>query len=316
VSRHNHEWWRDDTFVHLGQIDRGAVRDLSGGLLDEAVDVRVNRLAVEHDAILIAGPVLPHEVVGFSGGTKYLFPGLSGAEMIDASHWLGALVGIGEIIGAPGSTPVRALIDRAAALVPARQLCLALVADGGGTHGAFLGPPVAAQAAAAELSARVHVIHLPRPFRRVLAVAPTRYEDLWTAAKGIYKLAPVTADGGEIVLLAPHVKEFSTTHGQHIRRVGYHCRDYLLAHLDRLGDVPRGVLAHSSNVRGEGRYDSSSGEHCRIGVTLATAIPAEACRAVNLGHRDPAGINAADWATDPHTLVVPHAGERLYRLAP
>jgi nickel-dependent lactate racemase len=316
ARRLNHEWWRPDTFYELGALDRDWVGAVSGGLLDEAIPVRINRLAVEHDTVLIAGPVFPHEVVGFSGGTKYLFPGIGGPELIDASHWLGALIGLPGIIGVPGVTPVRALIDGAAELLPTPVLCLAfVVADRRSVHGAFFGDAGPAWQAAATLSAREHIGYLPRPYRRVLAIVPPRYEDLWTAAKGVYKLAAVTADGGELVLCAPHLTELSSTHGRQIRRVGYHCRDYLLAHLPELSRVPRGVLAHSAHVRGEGSYHPDTGERCRIAVTLATALPAETCYAVNLGHRALDSIDVDAWRRDPDTLVVPNAGERLYRLA-
>jgi nickel-dependent lactate racemase len=315
VARHNHAWWEPGTFHNLGALEREEVRHISEGLLDERIPVRINRLAVEHDVVLIAGPVFPHEVVGYSGGTKYLFPGIGGPEMIDTSHWLGALIGVHDVIGVPGTTPVRALIDRAADLLPSRQLCLAMVvADHEALHGAFLGPPQAAWAAAAELSARTHVEYVDRPYRRVLSIVPPMYEDLWTAAKGFYKLDPVTADGGEIVLLAPHITEVSVTHGAHIRQVGYHCRDYLLGNLGRLRSLPRAVLAHSAHVRGEGTWNPETGERCRIGTVLSTRIPADLCHALNLGHLAPEHIDVERWSQAEDTLVVPKAGERLYRL--
>jgi lactate racemase len=314
VDRLNHEWWRPEAFVTLGELDRDTVRQRSGGRLDETIVVRINRLAVEHDVVLIAGPVFPHEVVGFSGGTKYLFPGIGGQEMIDSSHWLGALVGVGTIIGAAGTTPVRALINQAAELLPTRQLCLAVVVSHDGVHGAFLDTPVPAQAAAAQLSAEVHVTRVPRPYRRILSIVPSMYDDIWTGAKGVYKLDPVTADGGEIVLYAPHVSQLSSTHGEDIRRVGYHCLEYLTGHPDLMITIPRGVLAHSAHVHGDGTYDPVRGERRRIRVTLATAIPRVECEAVNLGYLDPADVDIDDWRDDPDTLVVPHAGEQLYRL--
>lgn len=316
VARYNHEWWRPETFHELGALQRDEVRVASEGRLDEPIPVRINRLAVRHDVVLIAGPVFPHEVVGFSGGTKYLFPGISGPEMIDTSHWLSALIGVRQIIGSPGVTPVRALINRAAALLPSRQLCLAfVVADEHSVHGAFFGTPQEAWAAAAHLSEQTHITHVDRPYRRVLSLVASRYEDLWTAAKGVYKLDPVTADGGEIVLYAPHLREVSTVHGEYLARVGYHCRDYLLANSDRLAGIPRAVLAHSCHVRGDGTYDPAGGERFRREVSLATGVPMRACTAVNLGYRDPASIDVDAWREDPDTLVVPHAGERLYRLA-
>jgi len=88
----NHAWWDDQTYVGVGTLSPQTVGALSGGRLDEAVEVRINRLVVESNVTVIVGPVLPHEVVGFSGGNKYLFPGLSGQELIDVTHWLGALL--------------------------------------------------------------------------------------------------------------------------------------------------------------------------------------------------------------------------------
>ena len=93
----------DDTFTHVGTLPGELVRELSGGRIHDSIDVRINRLVVESDVTLIVGPVLPHEVIGFSGGNKYLFPGLSGQEMIDVTHWLGALITSSEIIG-PGAS--------------------------------------------------------------------------------------------------------------------------------------------------------------------------------------------------------------------
>jgi nickel-dependent lactate racemase len=122
----NHAWWDPATFATVGTIDDATVARLTDGRLRVGTAVRVNRAVVEHDRTLVVGPVLPHEVVGFSGGTKYLFPGVSGQEMIDLSHWVGALVTSPEIIGTPGPTPVRALIDRAAALLrrPVDAVCV------------------------------------------------------------------------------------------------------------------------------------------------------------------------------------------------
>jgi nickel-dependent lactate racemase len=316
VGRANHDWADPEAFVDLGEIGPDEISALSGGRLRERLRVRINRAAVTHDALLIVGPVFPHEVVGFSGGNKYLFPGIGGQDVIDVSHWLGALIGTGDIIGVPGLTPVRALVDRAAGLGPSRRLCLAVVVTApSGVHGAFFGTPEDAWRGAADLSARVHVRYLDRAYPRVLAVVPRMYEDIWTAAKGVYKTAPVVADGGEVVLLAPHVTQFSSSHGPLIERVGYHCRDYLLGHWSALADVPRGVLAHSVHVRGEGEWDAERGERCRIAVTLATGIDPDRCAGVGLGYRDPAGIDPAAWAADPDTLVVEHAGEALYRLS-
>ncbi len=312
----NHAWWEDASLVRLGTLPADLVAGLSGGLLREPVPVRVNRAVTEHDVTLIAGPVLPHEVAGFSGGNKYFFPGVSGREFIDASHWLGALITSAGIIGTTGTTPVRALIDEAAALVPGKHLALCLVtADDGGLHAMSFGEPRGAWAAAARVSARAHIRYLDAPVRRVLSVIPARYPDLWTGAKGFYKVEPVVADGGQVVLYAPHIRQVAATHPE-IERIGYHCRDYFLHDWDRFRHLHWSDLAHSTHLRGAGSCDEVQGERGRVTVTLATGISEKVTRAVNLDYLDPAGIDLTRWAADQDTLVVPDAGERLYRLRP
>jgi len=313
----NHEWWRPETFADLGTIPAARVAELSGGRLSVDVPVLLNRAVVEHDIALVVGPVLPHEVVGISGGNKYFFPGVGGKKIIDVSHWLGALITSAEIIGTSGTTPVRALIDDGAALIPAEKLGLSVVtAEGPGSrlHSVSFGETRASWAPAAEVCAATHVTYLDAPVRRVLSIVPGMYDEIWTAAKGFYKVEPVVADGGEVILYAPHVTELSSTHPE-IYEIGYHCRDYFVAQWDRFSAVPWGVLAHSTHLRGAGTFDAATGqERLRVRVTLATAIPEDVCRAANLGYLDPALVDPAEFARDPETLVVPRAGETLFRL--
>ena len=314
----NHEWSQPETFVTLGTIGADEVGEISAGRLHRAVEVRVNRLVLDYDRLLVCGPVFPHEVVGFSGGDKYFFPGISGPEVIDLSHWLGALITSEAIIGTTGVTPVRRLIHRAAGLIPTPRWCFSLVVAPGTNRlaGLYYSTPAESWAAASALSAQVHVTYVERPFRQVLSVMPAMYDDIWTAAKGMYKLEPVIADGGEVIIYAPHITEFSYTHGALLAEIGYHVRDYFVQQWDRFGAYPGGVLAHSTHLRGGGTYDPASGERPRIRVTLATGISAERCAAHNLGYRDPATIDPADWAgrEDEGILLVPKAGEMLYRL--
>lgn len=312
----NHHWEDPATFRTLGVIPSAEIEHLSRGLLSMDVPVTVNKLVFDYDQLIVCGPVFPHEVVGFSGGNKYFFPGISGPEVINFTHWLGALITSYEIIGA-GYTPVRAVIDRAAAMIDVPKLCVSPVVKGHDLAGLYVGTPQESWEAASALSAQVHVIYVEKPFRQVLSVMPEMYDDIWTAAKGMYKLEPVVADGGEVIIYAPHIDEISYTHGAIIDEVGYHVRDYFVKQWDRFGRYPWGVLAHSTHLRGIGEYDATTAiERPRIRVTLATGIPRERCELVNLGYRDPATIDPAQFTDreDEGVLLVPHAGEMLYRL--
>ncbi len=312
----NHRWDDPSTFATLGVIAAPELAALTGGRLAQDVAVSLNRLVLDYDHLLICGPVFPHEVVGFSGGNKYFVPGIAGREIIDFTHWLGALITNYEVIGA-GFTPVRAVIDRAAAFVDRPVSCLAPVVTHEGVAGLFFGSPQDAWREAAALSARVHIVYVDRPFRRVLSMMPRMYDDLWTAAKGMYKMEPAVADGGEVVIHAPHITEVSYTHGRLLDEIGYHCRDYFLAQWSRFCQYPGTVLAHSTHVRGLGRYDAATGiETPRISVVLATGIPPDRCRRIGLGYADPRSIDPRDWEgrEDEGVVVVPRAGEMLYRV--
>ena len=311
----NHEWWKPEALTSLGFIDAERVSELSDGRLTEAIEVVLNRAVVDHDVCLVVGPVFPHEVVGFSGGNKYFFPGVAGQEIIDFSHWLGALITSGDIIGTRGITPVRALINQAASMIPSRRLALCLVAQSGTTalHAASFGPPEQAWAACAEVAAQTHVRYLDAPVQRVLSIIPTKYEDMWTGAKGFYKVEPVVADGGQVIIYAPHIRQISAMHPV-IEQIGYHCRDYFLKQWDQFKDYHWGDLAHSTHLRGAGTFDPVEGEKGRVTVTLATSIPESIVRAANLDYLDPATVDIAALDADPDTLVLPQAGEVLYRL--
>lgn len=312
----NHHWEHAANFVTLGVIPVSEISAMTSGMLAQAVPVRLNRLILDYDHLIICGPVFPHEVVGFSGGNKYFFPGIGGSEIINLTHWLGALMTNYEIIGA-GYTPVRAIIDRAASFIDRPTACFALVVMHEGLAGLFFGSPQEAWKAASALSAQKHIIYVQKPFRRVLSVLPNLYDDLWTGGKGMYKMEPAVADGGEVVIFAPHISEVSYTHGKLIDEIGYHCRDYFLAQWDKFKGYPGGVLAHSTHVKGLGRYDvSSSTETPRVQVSLATGIPPERCRRINLGYLDPETIHPQDWEgrEDEGILMVPRAGEMLYRV--
>jgi len=312
----NHRWDVPSTFTQVGTISADEVVEVSRGLLSEPIAIKINRKLFEYDHVVICGPVFPHEVVGFSGGNKYLFPGVSTGEMIDHTHWLGALLGAYNLMGT-AETPVRELIDRAAAKITVPISCFALVVHGEGTAGMYFGQAREAWNAATELSAQKHIEWTNRPYRRVLSVMPEIYQDIWTAAKGMYKAEPAIADGGEVIIYAPHITELSYTHGRAIDQIGYHCRDYFLKQPGKFADVPRGVIAHSTHLKGQGAYDvQTSTETPRITVTLATSIPEERCRRVSLNYMDPNNIDFREWENREHEGIklIPRAGETLYRL--
>ena len=311
----NHHWVQPEMLKTIGVISRQEAERLTNGLLIDEVPVTLNRLISEYDQLIICGPVFPHEVAGFSGGAKYLFPGIAGQEIINFTHWLGALVTSMRTIGIK-DTPVRHIIHRAAEFVECPILCFALVLKEQDLHGLYIGHYVDAWNQAANLSAKINIITVQQPFKRVLSMPSTMYDDLWTAAKAMYKTEPAIADGGEVIIYAPHITEISYTHGKVIDQVGYHVRDYFLKQWDRFKDVPGSILAHSTHVKGTGTFESASGiERPRIQVTLATGIPEERCHRVNLGYADYKKIDPQEWKgrEQEGLLLVPHAGEILYR---
>jgi len=314
VRLFNHEWDNPLALKHIGTIAADEIGALSDGRFAMAVPVSVNRRLFDYDRLIIIGPVFPHEVVGFSGGNKYLFPGVSGPEVLNFFHWLGAVITNPMIIGNK-HTPVRKVVDRAAAMVQVPKLCLSMVVDQGRLAGLFCGSPASAWDQASDLSRTLHITYKPHSFHTILSCAPKMYGDLWVGGKCMYKLEPVTADGGEVIIYAPHIHEISRTHGNLIRQIGYHCRDYFLKQWDKFRDLPWAILAHSTHVRGIGTYENGV-ERCRVRVTLATGISQEICAAINLGYRDPATINPDDFAgrEEQGVLMVPKSGEMLYHL--
>jgi nickel-dependent lactate racemase len=314
----NHAWDTPSALISLGMIEQDEIKRIAGAnwhsSLPNEVDIRINKAALEYDHIVILGPTFPHEVVGFSGGAKYLFPGISGADMINATHWLGALAGVVGTIGIK-DTPVRAMIHAAASRLQTPVTLIALVVEGKGLSGLFVGDHLSAWNEAAELSAERHIKWCEKPFQRVLSCAPPMYDELWTGAKAMYKLEPAVALGGEVVIYAPHLDVVSYVHGKYIYEVGYHILPYLLNDWERFKNVPLGVLAHSTHVRGSGVMDGGV-EKPNVRVTLASKISAEDCARLNLGYLDPAKVNVDEWKDreDEGILYVPKAGEILYRL--
>jgi len=314
VGVYNHEWKNKSALTSIGTISEDEIERLSRGMMRQRADVAINKRVLDYDLLCVVGPVFPHEVVGFSGGNKYFFPGIAGEEILNLFHWLGALI-TNPVINGSKHTPVRDVINRAASMIPVARRCFCLNVTGKTTKGIFYGSCEDAWSAAADLSKETHIVYKPRPFKSVLAVAPSMYDDLWVAGKCMYKCEPVVADGGELIILGPHVNEISVTHGHLIRQIGYHTRDYFLCRMEKFAHIPGGILAHSTHVRGIGTCVDGE-ERCRVRVTLATGIPEDVCANINLGYRNPASIRPAEWKDreDEGYLLVPNAGEILYKL--
>jgi nickel-dependent lactate racemase len=314
VGIFNHAWQDPGQLTSLGHVDGSTMHTLSDGKLSEPVDVQINKRVLDYDRILIFGPVFPHEVAGFSGGNKYFFPGIAGPEVLHQFHWLGALITSPEIMGKK-HTPVRAVIDHCASLIPTatRACCFHITAKT--CHGLYYGEVSEAWSEAADAAAETHIAYCEKPYEKVLAVCPAMYDELWVAGKCMYKLESVVADGGELIIYAPHLDEVSLTHGDLIKKIGYHVRDYFLENPDRFADIPGGILAHSSHVRGIGTMENGI-EKPRITVTLATRISKEECNAINLSYRDPDSVRVKDWRgkESEGVLVVDRAGEILYHV--
>ena len=310
-----HRWDLPETFQRLGELATDEVASISGGLLRETVPIDINRRIFDYDLLLILGPVFPHEVVGFSGGAKYLFPGISGGEFLHFFHWLGAVITCSGIIGIK-DTPVRAVIHKALEKVTTPIHCMSMVVtDENRLCGLYVGDVIESWSKAADLSASIRIITKPKPYKTVFGRSPEMYDEIWVAGKVMYKLEQVVADGGTLIIYGPHIRHVSKTWGKDIEKIGYHVAEYFLKQMEQFKDIPRGVLAHSTHVRGTGTYENGI-EKPRIDVVLATSIPEETCRKINLGYMDPGKINVEEYMNreDEGILYVDHAGEILYKL--
>ncbi|MCS7237769.1 MAG: lactate racemase domain-containing protein [Thermoguttaceae bacterium] len=314
VGIFNHMWSEPGTFAMLGEIPAKRIREVTGGRMDQTVPIGVNRMIFDYDQLMILGPTFPHEVVGFSGGLKYIFPGISQWDFINFFHWFSAVITCIKIIGTK-DTPVRALINEAAQLIKLPIVNINLVVHHHQLAGCFIGDPHEAWSHAADLSEKLHIVYKEEPYKLVIGIAPKMYDDIWVAGKVMYKLEPIVADGGELIIYAPHVKEISFTHGKYLEEIGYHVRDYFLKQWEKFRHIPGGVLAHSTHVRGIGTFENGV-EKPRITVTLATGIPRERVEKVCLKYLDPNSLDVDSFRgrEKEGILVVDHAGETLYRL--
>lgn len=314
INIYNHLWQKEETFTTIGTISASDMAEISEGSFQEQSEISLNKMIFDYDAVLVIGPVFPHEIAGFSGYTKYLFPGICGWNFIDDTHWLGALKTNIDTIGNI-DTPARRMMNKAASLVTVPVIYFNLVVDEEGLKGLFVGDSDDSWRQAANLSAEINISYEPQKYDRVFSVASSKYEDYWTGAKAFYKLEPIIADGGEIVVYAPHINEISFTHDDLLRKIGFHVVDYFKAHLDdKYCGLPKTALAYSALVKGKGRYEYGR-ESTRISHKLAVGIPRERLESINLEWADYHNYNIGNLQElkAEGFKVVMNAGETLYK---
>jgi nickel-dependent lactate racemase len=319
-SLFDHRWDDPDELITLGELSADTVRELTGGLIDNAVPVSINKLLAPgiYDTVLVFGATVPHEVAGFAGGAKYFFPGVAGPELTHTTHWLGALAGIENIIGQV-ETPTRRLIEAAADLIPARIISLnTVVSRNEGalvTYALFTGDIREAFRRAAEVSRRVHIRYTGRKYKRVIALLDPHYDELWVGGKASYKLGAIIEEGGELIIYAPHLTKLSETHGALIEKYGYapleSVRDMLGVSQELRENLC--IAAHLAHVAYAGRLDQHGKVVPRYQITMATGLDEETCRRVNLGYLDYRTLDYEAMRSDPNTLVVADAGRDLYQ---
>jgi nickel-dependent lactate racemase len=261
---------------------------------------------------MVIGPVFPHEIVGFSGGNKYFFPGICGEDVLNVFHWLGGLI-TNAVINGIKDTPVRDLINRSTEFIDVPRLYFNMVVNHGTLHGLYVGDGIKAWGEACDLSAKVNINYTGKRYKKVLGIASLKYDEIWTAGKVAYKAETIVEDGGELIIYAPHITDISFTHGKYIEQVGYHVKDYFATRMDEFKHIPQSVLSHIVTIKGTGTFENGA-EKPRINVVLATSIPKEKCKEINLGYMDPEKIKLEEWEEKEGILVIHDAGEVLYKV--
>ncbi len=318
----DHRWDKAEELIAIGELSASTVKELTGGLIEHAVPVSINKLLAPgvYDTVLVFGATVPHEVAGFAGGAKYFFPGVAGPELTHTTHWLGALAGIENIIGQV-ETPTRRLIEAAADLIAARVISINSVVSRNGdqeliNYGLFAGDIREAFRRAAAVSRQVHIRYTGRKYRTVVALLDPHYDEMWVGGKAGYKLGAVVEDGGELIIYAPHLTKLSETHGALIEKYGYAPLEVVR---DMLGASPElrenlCIAAHLAHVAYAGRADEQGRTVPRYRITMATGLDEETCRRVNLGFLDHRTLDLATLNADTDVLVVTDAGRDLYQV--
>jgi len=320
----DHKWDCPRELVTIGELSAEKTSELTDGLLEKSIPLTINKLLApgNYDVVLQFGATMPHEVAGFAGGAKYFFPGVAGAELTHATHWLGALATVEKVIGRI-ETPTRHLIEAAADFIHAPVISLTSVVSRNSenrlqTHALFAGDFRLAVRRAAAVSRCVHIKYTRRKYKRVAALLDEHYEELWLGGKASYRLGAVIEDGGELIIYAPHLRCISDTHGEMIERYGYAPLEAVRELVAQSGELQQNlcVAAHLTQVAFAGRRDDNGRIVPRYRITLASQVDAKTCRRVNLGFMDYHKFETEDYENDSDTLIVERAGRDLYLVEP
>ena len=252
--------WKDD-LVTLGEVPAAFLQEVSEGKVSYPWPAQVNKLLVDggFDLILSIGQVVPHEVIGMANYNKNIFIGTGGREGINRSHYLGAVYGMEQIMGR-ADTPVRRVLNYAsehfASALPIVYVLTVVGRKDDGTlavRGLFIGDDEACFLKACELSLAVNFEVLSEPLDKVVVyLDPREYKSTWLGNKSIYRTRMAIADGGELVVLAPGLKEFGEDAriDQLIRKYGYLTTPEILEAVDRNEDLRDNLSAAAHLIHG------------------------------------------------------------------
>ena len=258
--------WRTDP-VTIGTVPEEFVREVSEGKVSFDWPAQVNKLLVEgeYDLILSVGQVVPHEVIGMASYNKNIFVGTGGRDGINKSHFLGAAYGMERIMGR-ADTPVRRILnyasDHFARDIPIVYIHTVVGMDQDGslvTRGLYAGDDYECFSLAAELSLKVNFQLLDKPLPKVVVyLDPAEYKSTWLGNKSVYRTRMAIADGGELIVLAPGLKEFGEDGDidKLIRKYGYVGTENVLERVDKGGDLVENLSAAAHLIHGssEGRF--------------------------------------------------------------
>jgi nickel-dependent lactate racemase len=259
--------WRKDV-VTLGELPASFIQEQSGGLLDYTWPAQVNRMIPQggFDLVLSIGQVVPHEVIGMANYNKNILIGTGGPLSIHRSHYLGAVVGMEKIMGR-ADNPVRRVLNRAADEflrdIPIVYVQTVIGANRAGelvVRGLFVGDDLECFRLAAELSVQANITLLDRPMQKaVVYLDPEEFHSTWLGNKAIYRTRMALADGADLIVLAPGVRQFGEdpTIDRMIRRFGYHGTPETLDKVKKNPDLAAelSTAAHLIHSSSEGRFN-------------------------------------------------------------